>query len=155
MDQTRAARWAATLRSQGKSVVFTNGCFDLLHVGHVDYLEKARAAGDALIVGVNTDRSVRRLKGSLRPLAPQGDRVKVLAALSCVDGVVLFDDDTPARLIEKIRPNVLVKGGDYHRGTVVGADTVEADGGRVRIIPLVKGKSTTGLIDIIRSRYAK
>ncbi len=153
MSAARAAAFVARLKEKGETVVFTNGCFDLLHAGHVDYLQKARAMGDALVVGLNTDRSVRRLKGSRRPLAPQGDRAEVLAALACVDGVVLFDDETPARLIDRLIPSILVKGGDYHRDTVVGAETVEKHGGSVKIVPLKKGRSSSSIIDLILQRY--
>ncbi|MBF0171493.1 MAG: D-glycero-beta-D-manno-heptose 1-phosphate adenylyltransferase, partial [Nitrospinae bacterium] len=153
MTAARAAAFVARKKGKGETVVFTNGCFDLLHAGHVDYLQKARAMGDALIVGLNSDRSVRRLKGSRRPLVPQGDRAEVLAALACVDGVVLFDDETPAKLIARLIPSVLVKGGDYSRDTVVGADTVEKNGGQVKIVPLKKGRSSSSLIDLILQRY--
>jgi rfaE bifunctional protein nucleotidyltransferase chain/domain len=131
-------------------VVFTNGCFDILHRGHVTYLEQARQLGDALVVGLNTDASVERLKGSGRPLVPEGDRALVLAALSSVTAVTLFDEDTPAELIAALRPDVLVKGGDYTPEEIVGADTVEREGGRVVVIPYVEGRSTTELIQRLR-----
>jgi len=127
-------------------VVFTNGCFDLLHAGHVALLQKARGLGDLLVVGVNADRSVRRLKGPGRPIVPLAERLEVLAALRAVDYVVPFSADTPARLIAMLRPEVLVKGGDYRRSEVVGAATVEGLGGRVVTLPLRKGRSTTALI---------
>lgn len=136
------ARW----RLRDARIVFTNGCFDLLHLGHVTYLQQARALGDVLVVGLNTDASVRRLKGPNRPLNPEAARAEVLAALWCVDAVVLFDDDTPLRLIETLRPDVLVKGADYTREQVVGADFVEAAGGQVVLLPLVAGYSTTALV---------
>lgn len=139
------------LRSKGGSIVFTNGVFDILHAGHVMYLEAARAMGDVLIVGMNTDESVRRIKGPTRPVNAQQDRALVLAALRCVDHVVLFDDDTPLNLITTIMPNVLVKGGDYTRDTIVGADEVEAGGGTVATIPLLDGRSTTNIIAKARS----
>lgn len=139
------------LRSKGASIVFTNGVFDILHAGHVMYLEAARAMGDVLIVGMNTDESVRRIKGPTRPVNAQQDRALVLAALRCVDHVVLFDDDTPLNLITTIMPNVLVKGGDYTRDTIVGADEVEAGGGTVATIPLLDGRSTTNIIAKARS----
>jgi len=138
-----AARWRL---GEGGRVVFTNGVFDLLHVGHVALLEAARREGASLIVGVNSDASVRRLnKGSDRPLVPQDERARVLAALACVDCVVIFDQDTPLELIRHLRPHVLVKGADYERRDIVGADEVESWGGRVVRVPLVPGWSTTEL----------
>jgi D-beta-D-heptose 7-phosphate kinase/D-beta-D-heptose 1-phosphate adenosyltransferase len=132
-------------------VVFTNGVFDLLHAGHVALLEAARAAGDALVVGVNSDASVRRLgKGADRPLVAEGERARLLAALAAVDCVVLFDADTPLALIERLRPDVLVKGADYPREAIVGAAEVEAWGGRVVRVPLVAGRSTTDLVRKLR-----
>jgi D-beta-D-heptose 7-phosphate kinase/D-beta-D-heptose 1-phosphate adenosyltransferase len=132
--------------------VFTNGVFDLLHPGHVDILSNARAQGDALVVGVNSDESVRRLKGPSRPVRNEHERAYVLAALRDVDAVVLFEQDTPLELIRRLRPDVLVKGGDYTRDTVVGADDVESWGGRVVIVPLVSGQSTTSIIEKLRAR---
>ena len=147
-----AARWVQDLQGQGKLVVFTNGCFDLLHLGHVRYLEAARSLGDSLIVGVNTDVSVKRLgKGPGRPLNPEGDRARVLAALACVDRVVLFAEDTPLALITRLAPDILVKGGDYRLDAIVGREVVLARGGRVVALPFVPGYSTTGLIDRLRS----
>jgi rfaE bifunctional protein nucleotidyltransferase chain/domain len=134
----------------GGTVVFTNGCFDILHRGHVEYLFAARALGDALVVGLNTDASVRRLKGSGRPVVGEDDRAYVLAGLACVDAVTLFDEDTPAALIEALLPDVLVKGGDYAPENVVGRDVVEANGGRLQLIPFVTGRSTTGILERIR-----
>lgn len=127
-------------------LVFTNGCFDLLHPGHVAYLDEARRLGDRLVVGVNTDASMRRLKGPSRPLVPERDRARVLAGLASVDAVTLFDEDTPAELVAALRPDVLVKGGDYTPETIVGRDTVEGDGGEVRVIPFLPGYSTTDLL---------
>jgi D-beta-D-heptose 7-phosphate kinase/D-beta-D-heptose 1-phosphate adenosyltransferase len=132
-------------------VVFTNGCFDLLHPGHVSYLDEARRLGDHLVVGVNTDASVQRLKGPGRPLVAQDDRALVVAALAAVDGVTLFDEDTPLALIEALKPDVLVKGGDYELDTIVGREAVESAGGEVRVIPFVAGHSTSELIQRIRS----
>jgi D-glycero-beta-D-manno-heptose 1-phosphate adenylyltransferase len=130
------------------AIVFTNGVFDLLHRGHVEYLFAARALGDALVVGVNTDASVRRLgKGAERPLNPEDDRALVLAGLAAVDAVVLFDEDTPRELIAALRPDVLVKGGDYTVDRIAGADEVRAAGGRVETIPLVPGRSTTSILE--------
>lgn len=132
-------------------LVFTNGCFDLLHRGHVAYLQAARALGDALVVGVNTDASVRRLdKGTGRPLVAEEDRAYVLAALACVDAVTLFDEDTPLELLTALLPDVLVKGGDYAPHQVVGRGVVEAAGGEVVLIPFVEGYSTTRLLERIR-----
>jgi len=138
----RIAGW----RAAGQRVVFTNGCFDLLHIGHITLLEQARQKGERLIVGLNSDSSVRRVKGTPRPLVGEQERAKILAALSAVDAVVLFDESTPLKLIEAIRPEVLVKGGDYTEEDVVGAREVRAWGGRVELIPLVEGVSTTRLI---------
>jgi rfaE bifunctional protein nucleotidyltransferase chain/domain len=152
VDRQAAARWVQDLQARGQQVVFTNGCFDLLHPGHVRYLEEARSLGDALIVGVNTDASAARLrKGPGRPLTPEGDRARVLAALACVDRVVLFDEDTPLALITAVQPDILVKGGDYNIEAIVGREVVLARGGKVLALPLVVGYSTTALIDRIRS----
>jgi len=142
----RAASLMRRLQRRGRAVVFTNGCFDLLHAGHVSLLEAARGLGDFLVVGVNTDRSVRRLKGAGRPIVPLGERMEVLAALRPVDCVVPFGEPTPARLIARLRPDVLVKGSDYRTRRIVGRDTVEARGGRVVTVPLRRGLSTTDLI---------
>ncbi len=146
VDRDGAARIAARLRRAGRRVVFTNGVFDLLHVGHVTLLEKARAFGDALIVGVNTDRSVRRLKGPGRPIVPLAERMELLAALAAVDCVVPFAEPTPALLIAAIRPDVLVKGGDYRKDAIVGRELVEAAGGRVVRVRLVPGRSSSNLV---------
>jgi D-beta-D-heptose 7-phosphate kinase/D-beta-D-heptose 1-phosphate adenosyltransferase len=140
-------------RREGRRVVFTNGCFDLIHRGHVEYLRQARGMGDLLVVGLNTDRSVRELKGPQRPLNSQDDRARVLAALEMVDYICLFDEDTPARLIQAVVPDVLVKGGDYGPDEIVGRDTVEAAGGKVVTVPLTNGYSTQGLIEKILKRY--
>lgn len=143
------ARWR---RPRSRRVVFTNGCFDLLHPGHVLYLHEARALGDMLVVGVNTDASVARLKGPGRPLVDQRSRALVLAGLEAVDVVTLFHEDTPADLIRGLLPDVLVKGGDYAPEDVVGRHDVEEAGGEIRIIPFIQGHSTTGLVERIRSR---
>jgi rfaE bifunctional protein nucleotidyltransferase chain/domain len=137
-------------RPRTGTVVFTNGCFDILHRGHVEYLCAARSLGDSLVVGVNTDASVRRLKGEGRPVVREDDRAFVLAGLGCVDAVTLFDEDTPAELIAALVPDVLVKGGDYSPDAVVGRDVVEAAGGRLVLIPFVAGRSTTGILQRIR-----
>jgi D-beta-D-heptose 7-phosphate kinase/D-beta-D-heptose 1-phosphate adenosyltransferase len=149
MTRHEAVAWRAMARG---GVVFTNGVFDLLHPGHVTLLETARALGDALVVGVNTDASVRRLaKGPERPINAEAARARVLAALAAVDAVVLFDEDTPAALIEALRPDVLVKGADYTRERIVGADFVEAHGGRVVRVPLVPDTSTTRIVERLRA----
>jgi len=137
-------------RKRGRRVVFTNGCFDLLHVGHVRTLEFARAKGDVLVVGLNTDRSVRRLKGASRPILKEDERAAVLAALECVDYVTFFDGDTPDRLVRKLKPDVLVKGMDYAGRRVVGRDFVESYGGRVELAPMVDGVSTSDIVERIR-----
>jgi D-glycero-beta-D-manno-heptose 1-phosphate adenylyltransferase len=140
----------ARLRSAGKTVVFTNGVYDLLHPGHVRYLEAARALGDALIVGVNSDRSVRANKGPGRPVNPEGERAEVIAALSCVDAAIVFDEDTPHEIVTRLQPDVLVKGADWGEDAIVGRDIVEARGGRVVRMPIEPGFSTTALLDRIR-----
>jgi D-beta-D-heptose 7-phosphate kinase/D-beta-D-heptose 1-phosphate adenosyltransferase len=133
-------------REQGKRVVFTNGCFDLLHVGHVSYLEEAAAMGDTLVVGLNSDSSVRSLKGPDRPVISESDRAAMLAAMQCVDAVVIFDDATPHRLLHALRPDVLVKGGTYTTEEVVGREIVQAYGGEVRVTNVVDGISTTQIV---------
>ncbi|MEJ5286713.1 MAG: ADP-heptose synthase / D-glycero-beta-D-manno-heptose 7-phosphate kinase [Candidatus Kapaibacterium sp.] len=138
------------IRSKGNKIVFTNGCFDLIHIGHVRYLTEAKKLGDVLIVGLNSDDSVRRLKGSNRPITPQEERAEILDALKPVDIVVVFEEDTPIELIKKVRPNVLVKGGDYTLEQIVGADLVKSTGGEVIVIPYVKDKSTTNLIEKLK-----
>ena len=140
------------LKKEGKHVVFTNGCFDILHRGHVDYLSKAKAQGDVLIVGLNTDNSVKRLKGSHRPIVDEGDRAAVLAALAVVDYVCLFDEDTPYELIRALVPDILVKGADWSLNDIVGKDVVESAGGSVRAIELLPNRSTSKIIQkIIRT----
>ena len=135
-------------------LVFTNGCFDILHRGHVEYLHQARALGDILVVGVNTDASVERLKGPGRPVVPQEDRALVLAALESVDALTLFHEDTPQALIAALLPDVLVKGGDYTQDGVVGTESVLEAGGEVKLIPFIQGRSTTDLIDQIQGNHA-
>lgn len=138
-------------KAKGKKIVFTNGCFDILHRGHVTYLQQARELGDLLIVGINSDASVKRLKGQERPVNMLEDRAFVLSALKSVDYVIAFDEDTPLNLIMSIMPDILVKGGDYTIESIIGAQEVLAHGGRVEIIPFVPGKSTSSLIDVIKS----
>lgn len=135
-----------SLKSSGKKIVFTNGCFDLLHVGHVRYLQEARAQGDVLVVGVNSDASTKRLKGPTRPVQNESDRAEILAALGCIDFSVIFTEDTPQNLIEQVRPDVLVKGGDWAVDQIVGAPFVQSYGGEVRSLHFVDGKSTTKII---------
>lgn len=136
-------------RAAGQRIVFTNGCFDLLHAGHLTLLHRAASQGDRLIVGINSDTSIKRLKGPERPIVSQNERAALLAALACVDAVTVFDEDTPLELIRQIRPDVLVKGGDYRMQDVVGREQLESSGGRVLLVPLVPDKSTTGLIELI------
>lgn len=147
MDWAAATTWR---NSQPGTVVFTNGVFDLLHPGHIDVLVGARAEGDALVVGINSDASVRRLKGPTRPVRTAAERAYVLAALGAVDAVVIFDDDTPLTLVQALTPDVIVKGGDYNPETIVGATEVRARGGRVVVIPLTAGQSTTSIIEKLR-----
>ncbi len=135
----------------GLKVVFTNGCFDILHVGHVRYLRKAADLGQRLVIALNTDASVQRLKGPERPLNPQAERAEVLAGLACVSYLVFFGEDTPAKTIHALKPDVLVKGGDWKKKQIVGWDFVESYGGKVRTIPYVAGRSTTGLLNKIKS----
>ena len=137
------------LKSDGKTIVFTNGCFDILHSGHVFYLQKAKQQGDILILGLNSDASVRRLKGEKRPINSENDRAIVISELKSIDYVVIFEEDTPQEIISQIIPNILVKGGDYKKEDVVGKDIVESNGGEVVIIPFVDGKSTTNIINRI------
>ena len=137
-------------KRNGRRIVFTNGCFDLLHPGHIGSLEQARALGDALIVGLNSDTSVRQLKGAGRPVLPERERAEILAGLECVDAVVIFDDLTPREVIARLLPDVLVKGGDWPGNQIVGREEVEAAGGRVVSIPVVPGHSTTEILRKIR-----
>ncbi len=146
-----AGRVRARLRAEGRRLVFTNGCFDLLHVGHVRYLQEARALGDALLVAINSDRAVRELKGAGRPVMNEGERAEVLAALGAVDYVTVFDELSPRRLIAALLPDVLVKGGDYALDEIHGREEVEAAGGRVLALPFVAGASTTDIIERIKN----
>jgi rfaE bifunctional protein nucleotidyltransferase chain/domain len=152
VKKSDASAFVEQARSQGKTIVFTNGVFDILHPGHIRYLRDARALGDLLIVGVNSDRSVRALdKAPDRPINSEGERAEVLAALESVDFVVIFDDDTPHEIISALQPDILVKGADWGENAIVGRDVVEARGGRVVRIPLAEGYSTTKIIERIKS----
>ncbi len=144
---------AEKLRSEGKKIVFTNGCFDILHKGHVSYLKKAKELGDILVIGVNSDRSIKSIKGEKRPILPQDERAFILSALEMIDYVVIFDEDTPYELIKRVKPHILVKGGDWDINNIVGKDIVESYGGKVLNIPFVEGKSTTNIIERILSVY--
>jgi D-beta-D-heptose 7-phosphate kinase/D-beta-D-heptose 1-phosphate adenosyltransferase len=137
-------------RAAGRRIVFTNGVFDLLHPGHVRYLQEARSLGDLLIVGINADESVRRNKGAERPITSQDERAELVAALKCVDAAVIFGEDTPAEIIRLVQPDILAKGADWPADQIVGRDTVEARGGRVVLVPVEQGYSTTSLIERIR-----
>jgi rfaE bifunctional protein nucleotidyltransferase chain/domain len=147
-DELRRER--ARLRAEGRQLVFTNGCFDILHVGHVRYLQSARRLGDALVVAINSDRSVRELKGAGRPIMNEEERAEMLAALSAVDYVTIFDELSPRALISEILPDVLVKGGDYNLDEIHGREETEAAGGRVLSLPFVKGASTSSIIERVR-----
>ena len=149
------AETLAQLRRAGKTVVFSNGCFDILHPGHIHTLTHAKALGDVLIVGINSDTSVKRLKGERRPILNQGERAVMLAALEAVDYVTAFEEDTPLALIQLLRPHVLVKGGDWSSESVVGREVVEADGGRVVLVPYQEGLSTTGVIERVLAAYQR
>ena len=154
LDAAALGRFVREARAAHKRIVFTNGVFDILHPGHLRYLQAARRHGDLLIVGVNSDASVRRNKGPARPINPEQERAEVLAALACVDAVSIFDDDTPADIIRRVEPDVLVKGADWPADQIVGRDTVEARGGRVILEPVEPGYSTTALIERARGRSA-
>jgi len=141
------------LKNKGKKIVFTNGCFDLLHYGHVKYLEDAKRSADVLIVAINSDASVRRIKGSARPIVNQSDRLKTIAALESVDYVVLFGEDTPLEIIQALRPDIIIKGADWKKNKIVGAEYVSGYGGKVKTIKLVSGRSTTQLINKIAKMF--
>ncbi len=143
------------LKKKGKRIVFTNGCFDLLHLGHIRYLEKAKTLADILLVGVNSDRSVRNLKGPERPILLEEERVEILSSLGCVDYITVFDELTPLELISSLQPHILVKGGDWTKETTVGKEVVERSGGEVVILPFEEGSSTPNLIETILKRYEK
>jgi D-beta-D-heptose 7-phosphate kinase/D-beta-D-heptose 1-phosphate adenosyltransferase len=151
LSTAEAVAFVEHLRHGGKEVVFTNGVFDLLHPGHVRYLQDARREGDALVVAINSDRSVRAIKGPTRPVNSEHDRAEVLAALTCVDAVVVFDEDDPHQIISRLKPDVLVKGADWAPDAIIGRDVVEANGGRVVRVALADGYSTSAIIKKIRS----
>ena len=141
-------------KKEGKKVVFTNGCYDLLHVGHVRCFKEGKNLGDTLIVAINSDRSVRALKGPPRPIVPEEERAEIIAALECVDFVTIFDQDDPLEIISAVKPDILVKGGDWALNTIVGRDIVESYGGKVMALPLVPGVSTTRIIETIASHLS-
>jgi rfaE bifunctional protein nucleotidyltransferase chain/domain len=155
LEPTKLAAVLKTLQNQGKKVVFTNGVFDLLHLGHVTYLKEARSQGDLLVVALNSDASVKRLKGPLKPLLPLAERAEMLLALECVDYVTSFEEDDPYNVVKTLKPDVLVKGGDWALDKIIGSDLVKSWGGKVMNIPVVEGRSTTNLIDTVRERYGK
>ncbi|NTV45748.1 MAG: D-glycero-beta-D-manno-heptose 1-phosphate adenylyltransferase [Chlorobiales bacterium] len=155
LTREEAKKFVTYHKQLGHKVVFTNGCFDILHAGHAQYLAKAKALGDVLVIGLNADASVRRLKGEKRPVNSEEDRAYVLRALRAVDAVVLFEEDTPAELIAELIPDVLVKGGDWAIDKIVGRDIVEANGGSVQTISFLEGRSTTGTIEKILVAYTK
>ena len=140
---------------EGKRVVFTNGCFDILHRGHVELLERAKRLGDIMIVALNSDSSVKKIKGEKRPILDEEDRAYIVASLKCVDAVCLFDEETPVEIIDKLKPDILVKGGDYKIDEIVGRESVHNVGGEVVTIPLIEGKSTKGIIEKIIKSYCK
>ncbi|OGW42372.1 MAG: glycerol-3-phosphate cytidylyltransferase [Nitrospirae bacterium RBG_16_43_11] len=142
-----------SLKQDGKRIVFTNGCFDIIHVGHVRYLNEARSLGDLLVVGLNSDESVRTIKGANRPIVPQGERAEVLSSLRAVDFVVVFDEPDPYNIIAALKPDILVKGGDWHIKDIVGRDIVESCGGKVCTIPFIEGASSSRIIEDIINKY--
>ena len=141
------------LQQQGKKIVFTNGCFDILHAGHVDIFQQARNLGDALVIAVNSDISIKKIKGEKRPVVPQAQRMQVLAALEAIDYVVIFDEENPLKIIKELQPDILVKGGDWPVETIVGREIVEKKGGKVLSIPLMEGISTTNIIEEVKKRF--
>jgi D-beta-D-heptose 7-phosphate kinase/D-beta-D-heptose 1-phosphate adenosyltransferase len=143
------------LKAKGRRIVFTNGCFDLLHIGHIRYLEEAKALGDVLVIGVNSDHSVRNLKGLQRPILPEEERAEILSGLGCVDYITIFNESDPYQLISLLQPHVLVKGGDWTKETTVGGELIEKLGGEVVILPFAKGSSTSNIIETILKHYEK
>ncbi len=155
LEPSQLAPVLKNLQNQGQKVVFTNGVFDLLHLGHVTYLQEARKQGDLLVVGLNSDTSVKRIKGPLKPLLPLEERAEMLLALSCVDYTTFFEEDNPFNVIQILQPDVLVKGGDWAIDKIIGGDLVQARGGKVMNIPVVEGRSTTNLIEMVVKRFGK
>jgi len=155
VSRAKLAAISRRMTRKGQRLVFTNGCFDLMHPGHIRLLRRARRLGDALAVGLNSDKSVRSLKGPLRPILKQSERAEIMAALECVDFVVVFPEPTPERIIRAVRPTVLVKGGDWSPSRIVGRATVEGDGGEVRVFPLQKGFSTSAILRRILARHRR
>ena len=153
LEPAKLAPVLKTLQNQGKKVVFTNGVFDLLHLGHVTYLQEARKQGDLLVVGLNSDGSTKRLKGPLKPLLPLAERAEMLLALSCVDYATFFEEDDPFKIVQTLKPDVLVKGGDWPVDKIIGGDLVKSWGGKVMNIPVVPGRSTTNLIELVLQRF--
>ena len=145
----RVMKW----REAGKSIVFTNGCFDIIHRGHIEYLQKAKALGDKLVLGLNSDKSIKKIKGSNRPIQFQADRAAVLDAIEVIDVVVIFNEETPLELINELKPDILVKGGDYEEDSVVGANEIKMWDGSVVIIPYIESQSTTGIIDRVITKH--
>jgi len=154
-EREELRRIIETLKKKEKRIVFTNGCFDLLHLGHIRYLEAAKGLGDILVVGINSDRSVRGLKGPSRPILPVEERAEILSGLGCIDYVTVFDEPDPSELISLLQQHILVKGGDWTKEAVAGKEVVERSGGEVVILPFVKGSSTSGLIETILKRHEK
>ena len=152
LEEKKLEAWLQDFRQTMDKLVFTNGCFDILHTGHVDYLQNARQLGDGLLVGLNNNESVRKIKGDSRPIVDERARAMVLAALEAVDAVVLFKEETPGRLIDQVQPDVLVKGGDYLAEEIVGYQTVTATGGTVKVLPFLEGHSTTSIIKKIKEQ---
>lgn len=155
MSKNKDIKTVLSWKAEGNKIVFTNGCFDILHRGHIDYLQEAACHGDKLVIGLNSDSSVRKLKGKFRPVQSQDDRKALLLALRFVDAVIIFDEETPQSLISELLPEVLVKGGDYTVHSIAGADEVIASGGKVIIIPLTKGRGTTDIIKKIQSSHLR
>ncbi len=155
MDNTISLQEIARAQSQGKTVVFTNGCFDILHVGHVEYLNEAKKLGDLLVIGLNSDSSIKKLKGEKRPIVPENERRELLLNLKCCDFVLLFSEETPLELIKKVCPNILVKGGDWPIEKIVCSQFVNERGGKTLSLPFIEGHSTTNIIDKIISVYTK
>jgi rfaE bifunctional protein nucleotidyltransferase chain/domain len=155
VHRDRLAKITAELREEGKRVVLTNGCFDLLHVGHSRYLYRARQLGDCLIVALNSDESIRRIKGHQRPILPQAERAEIMASLESVDYVTIFEEDIPRSIVLQLRPHILVKGGDWGEDNIIGREEVLADGGRIERIPYIEGSSTTSIIEKILAVHRK